>query len=155
MSGAALDLLAAATRLGPAYAPLLHTYASHITRLLARTNKLYISRAQDCLTSIIRNTRLASLFPYLREAMDDKSGSMRRAVAEVTLLALQGDHMTVDKVELERRYLPDVEQLVRKGAVDREVKVREAAKAIWSIYRKAWPTRVDACVFGFSTCRAA
>jgi hypothetical protein len=148
LSGAALDLLASATRLGPAYAPLLHTYASHIARLLARTNKLYISRAQDCLTSIARNTRLAALLPYLREAIEDKSGSMRRAAVEVTLAAVQGEHMAIDKADLERRYLPDIEHIVRKAAVDREVKVREAAKAVWQIYRKEWPERVNACVRG-------
>lgn len=148
LSASALLFISSATRLGHAFFPLLPLYLPSILRLLSRTNKLYISRATACLLAIIRNTRLATVVPHLREGMEEKALSHRRGCVEGMLCALGGSEpdqqggVVVDREVLERRYLDDVEKIIKVGATDKDTEVRKIAKRIWEIYRVEFGTRV-------------
>ena len=151
LSGSTLDLMSSATRLGPSFQPLIQIYFPTILRLLARTNKLYITRTQSCISAIIHNTHLPHIMPYIAEGMSDKSATMRKGCAEAILEALSKNAsggMLIDKEAIERRgSLALIEEVIRKAAVDKEVKVREAGRQIWNVYKTEWSDRVDACVY--------
>jgi hypothetical protein len=149
LSGTAVDLVGSITRLGPAFAPLVPLYVPTIIRLLGKANKVYVARAQNALTAIARNTRLASVIPQLASFSEDKSNTIRGGCVEcLYLLLCGGDNGAplADKHALER-WLSELEKMIRKGATDREVRVRELCKKIWECYRKLWPERIDGYVY--------
>jgi hypothetical protein len=134
--------MSAATLVGPSFQPLLHFYMPALVKLLGRTNKLYISRTQACLTAIIQNTRLATVVPYLAEGMLDKTATARYGCVEALALCL----VHIDKAALERKYLSHIEEVIRRGATDKEVKTREVAKQVWETFKGFWPERAEQCV---------
>jgi hypothetical protein len=153
LSASTLLFVSAATRLGYAFGPLINIYLPHLLRLLSRTNKLYISRATSCLVAIIRNTRLASVIPFLREGMDEKSVSHRKGCLLGILAVLGGEEgfeqeegILVDKEVVRRRYLDDIETCIKIGARDRDIDIRKTAKKAWFIYRREFGERVQRSV---------
>lgn len=151
LSASTLVFLSAATRLGHSFAPLINIYLPHLLRLLSRTNKLYIARATSCLLAIIRNTRLASVIPFLREGMDEKSVSHRKGCL-IGILAALGEEdgfepvsqgLMVDKELVQKRYLDDLEKCIKIGATDRDIEIRKIAKRAWIIYRREFSFRIQ------------
>ena len=117
--------------------------------MLSRTNKLYVSRATACLLAIVRNTRSATVVPYLREGMDEKANSHRKGCMQGLLCALGAEEgfelesgTLVDKEVLRRRYLDDVEKCIKIAARDRDIEVRKLAKKAWGVYRREFEERV-------------
>jgi hypothetical protein len=142
LSASTLDLFTAVTVLGPAFQPLLHFYTPTLVRLLGRTNKLYVARASACLSAIIQNTRLSQILPYIEEGMHDKAASTRFGCVEALALCF----VHVEKAALERKHISQIDEMIRRGATDKEVKTRELARQTWETYKKMWPDRVDASV---------
>lgn len=149
LSGTTLEVFSSSTRLAAAFAPLLPVYLPAILRLLCRTNKLYISRTLATLHAILKNTRLPELIKYIVaewKAEGGKSSSYRIGASEIVLAMLGGagrEGMAVDKEGLEKRFIDELEWIVRVGATDKEVKVRALVKSIWEAYQREWPDRVS------------
>lgn len=147
MSATALDLIAATTRLGPQFAPLLPTYLPTVLRLLCRTNKLYIARASATLISIIVHTHLPDVVKYMVSEWrleSGKSSSFRERAAEALscILGVGNDAgLQIDKDTLDKR-IEDLEWMIKTGATDREPKVRAEMKKCWEAYKTVWPDRV-------------
>lgn len=138
--------MAACTRLGHGFLPLLSTYFPAILRLLCRTNKLYISRAAATVASIISHTHLSDILKWIVvewKAESGKSNSFREKAAEALGVALGvgGGEMMIEKEGLEKR-MEELEWIIRTGATDREAKVRGHIKQCWEIYKTTWPERV-------------
>ncbi|KAK4050626.1 hypothetical protein OIV83_003352 [Microbotryomycetes sp. JL201] len=156
LSGTALDLIAATTRLGSQFQPLMSTYLPVILRLLCRTNKLYIARASATVTSIILHTHLIDVLKFIAQewrAESGKSSSFREKAAEAIACMLGSstapistattatNGLQVEKDALEKR-IDDLEWLIKVGATDREPKVRAEMKKCWEVYKITWPERV-------------
>ncbi|KAM0791723.1 hypothetical protein ACM66B_003992 [Microbotryomycetes sp. NB124-2] len=155
LSGTALDLIAATTRLGAHFQPLASTYLPVVLRLLCRTNKLYIARASATVTSIILHTHLIDVLKFIAlewRAESGKSSSFREKAAEAlscilgcstaasaTVTGVNG--LQVDKDALVKR-IDELEWLIKVGATDREPKVRAEMKKCWEVYKVTWPERV-------------
>ncbi|KAK4054991.1 hypothetical protein OIO90_003332 [Microbotryomycetes sp. JL221] len=160
LSGTALDLIAATTRLGSHFQSILSTYFPVVLRLLCRTNKLYIARASACVTSIILHTKLVDIVKFITQEWKSeagKSSSFREKAAEAISCVLgcstggskttaaattaQTGELQIDREQLEKR-IEDLEWLIKHGATDRESKVRSEMKKCWDVYRVTWPERV-------------
>lgn len=146
LSATTLDLLASITRLGPAFAPLLPVYLPPLLKLLCRTNKLYISRAQSTLSSILAHTHLVDILKYMVsewKAESGKSTSYRIGASELLfaiLLAVKNGE--IEKESMEKRIV-ELEWIIKTGATDREAKVRGEIKKSWEIYKVQWSERVS------------
>lgn len=86
--------------------------------------------------------------------MTDKSVSLRLAAVQgvqtaLTPLTEEFDEeagrvpLTVDREPLERKYLLNVESVIRIGARDGSAEVRKVAKTLWETFSKEWENRVD------------
>lgn len=149
MSGSALEFLAAASAVaGPAFSACITLYLPVLVKLLARPNKIYVTRTCNCLVEIMHACRHPQILSFLAGGLDDKSATVRRSCVEMVLEALNGGKagaMVMDKQALEKR-LSCVEDTIRKGAVDKEVKIRELSRSVWDVYKREWPDRVTECV---------
>ncbi|GAA6009998.1 hypothetical protein JCM10207_007512 [Rhodosporidiobolus poonsookiae] len=146
LSGTALELVASCTRLGAHFAALLHCYLPTVLRLLAKPNKVYITRAASCLSSIIKNTHLADVIKYIvlewrNEAGKSATFREQAAGAVALILGVDGGELLVDKEHLARR-VEDLEWVIKTGATGREVTVRADMKKCWEVYKREWPERV-------------
>lgn len=140
LSGVCTELLQTfAPRLGPQFHALVHLYLPPLIRLLARPNKVYLKRAEKCLTTIISNCHSPHILIHLRNGLDDKSDPCRRASAEGI------ERMTVewDRARFGERDLEILEFCLCKMATDRDAEVRKTAKRVWARFAEVWPERVD------------
>lgn len=146
LSGAAVDLVTAfAPRLGHRFEPLVHFYVPTLLNLTTRTNKLYISRAQTCLTHIVIASRLPALIHLLREAVKDKSHTLRIAATELVVSFLEAWRDQGDEDALRRaKWVEDVESVIRSTAKDANATVRKTSRSIFELYKTIWSDRVDA-----------
>jgi hypothetical protein len=144
LSGAATDLLTAlAPRLGLHFAPLIPLYLPPVVRLLARPNKIFLKRADKCLSTIITHCPIGTMLPYIGEGTMDKSEACRRASS--TGLARACDEWSKETFGL--RGVAELENCLRKIAVDKDAEVRKIGKKIWTLYTAIWPERVEEYVF--------
>lgn len=138
--------MAACTRLGHAFQPLVTPYLPTILRLFCRTNKLYIARALACVQSIIIHTHLGDVLKYIViewKAESGKSSSFREKAAEAVgvMLGTSGTECMVNRDTLDKR-IDELEWVIKVGATDREPKVRAEIKKCWEVYKSLWPERV-------------
>lgn len=147
LSATTLDLLASITRLGSSFSPLLSLYLPPLLKLLCRTNKLYISRAQSTLSSILTHTHLIDIVKFIVsewKAESGKSTSFRIGASELLLAIL----ITIKNGEIEKdvadKRIVELEWIIKTGATDREAKVRGEIKKSWEIYKSQWPERISA-----------
>ena len=149
-------MISSLTRLSTAFQPLLAPYLPPLLRLLSRTNKLYISRTLTTLRAIIRNTRIPEILRYITaewKAEGGKSASFRIAASEIILDCLgAGKGVVLEREALDRKYVEEIEWVVRIAATDKEVKVRALVKVIWELYQQEWPERVSKFVLSPSLC---
>lgn len=121
----------------PLYLPVL-------IRLLGKPNKIYITRTCACLAHLLHATRQAHLLTFFAEGLSDKSSTVRKSCVELVLTVMAGGPnkgLLLDKLALEKR-ITCIEETIRKGAVDKEVKIRELSRALWDVYKREWPDRV-------------
>lgn len=159
----AMDALSATARLGSLWEPLVPAYLPSLLSLLARANKVYVSRASATLRSLIRNTGCSNIVPAIAVAFDSPSATNRLGCAEALLCCLGGsperdvgaveeaekvekEGMSVSKAGLEKKNgqaLGDagIEGVMRKAGRDRDPKIRSICRRIWEIYRRQWPDR--------------
>lgn len=142
LSCCATDLITTlAINLGPSFEALLRYFVPPLLSLATRSNKLFVSRAKACLMSIAENSQLPSLLPYLRDAVTNKSISLRLVSTDVVLKCLNcynpPDLETSARAE-------DIESIIRATARDANADVRKASRQIFEIYKILLPNRVDA-----------
>lgn len=107
--------------------------------LCTRANKVFVSRARACINSIIEHTHSPSILSYLIENVNDKSLTLRIAVAESILLCLNS--FNPPDLEKESR-AREVEMMIRTGATDASADVRKTARKIFEAYKILLPMRV-------------
>lgn len=135
LSGTAVELLECiAARKGPEFIPHLSTYIPPLLKLCARTNKVFIVRAQKCISTIIKYTESGNIIPLLLERSRDKSASLRSIVAQSLIYAL--DH--IQEAELRNR-LSGIEEAVRMGLSDPTMVVRQAYRHIFDKMADKYP----------------
>ena len=83
--------------------------------------------------------------------MSEKALSHRKGCIQAVLCALGGEEphyvgVLVDREVVGRKYLDDLEKVIRIGATDKDIEVRKMAKKVWDIYRSEWSIRVASYV---------
>ncbi|KAH9473806.1 hypothetical protein MJO29_000861 [Puccinia striiformis f. sp. tritici] len=151
LSGTALDLVSATSRLGSYWDSAVPFYAPTIVKLLGRASKIYVTRATITLTSLIKGTKSLGFIPYLLDGISEKSVTIRIGCADALLCCLTdtlNDNESSDSRKprsnirdgLNKR-LNDIENTIKIGGRDRDPKVRAIFKRIWEIYEQQWPAR--------------
>lgn len=140
LSGTATDfILAAANSLGAAFESLIPHIFPTLLSLCTRANKVFITRAKQCINAIVEHTHSPTLIPYLADSIKDKSASLRLAAAE-TLLACLNSFNPPD-LEKESR-ARDIEGAIKMSATDANADVRKIARKMFDAYKILLPTRV-------------
>ncbi|KDQ21234.1 hypothetical protein BOTBODRAFT_196201 [Botryobasidium botryosum FD-172 SS1] len=142
LSGAATDLVTVfAPRLGTRFDPLMGIFVPTLLKLCARTNKLFITRAHTCLSRILETTRLTRVLPMLRDALGDKSQSLRLAATELTAVFVEywvkceGDRMKT-------RWVEDIEVIIKVSARDSNPDIRKTSRRLFESYKLMCPDRI-------------
>ena len=140
LSGVAVDLLQTlAPRLGAHFAPLVSLYLDSLVKLLGRPNKVFLRRAEKCLTTIISHCHLMSILIELRRGLNDDAASCRRGCGlGFELIVTQWD-----KGLFNEKGMAGVEDAVKKMATDKDPEVRATGKKVWTAFRNTWPERLD------------
>ncbi|KNZ47536.1 uncharacterized protein VP01_632g11 [Puccinia sorghi] len=149
LSGTALDLVAATSRLGSYWDSAVPFYAPTIIKLLGRASKIYVTRATITLTSLIKGTKSLAFIPYLIDGISEKSVTIRIGCADALLCCMSDTVNDMDASESRKqkskdglnKRLNDIENAIKTGGRDRDPKVRAIFKRIWELYEQQWPTR--------------
>lgn len=137
LSSAAVELCATiAQNLGRRFEPLIVLFVPSLLKLCQRPNKVAINRAQACINDIISNTETASILPLLREALKEKSISLRVVAAEASLLTL-----TRTSAERMGEKVVEIETIIKISGRDAHPDVRKHARVICGLYQDKWPLR--------------
>lgn len=152
LSGSALDFLSTmAPRLGAKFDPLVAFILPSLLKVLTRPNKVYVTRAQSCLNLIVEHCQLPSIIPHLREAVKDKSQSLRLGATQATLQIVA----TWDRSMLEVREgasnlgsrrkgnVEDIEMIIKETARDANPSVRQVSRQAFDQYAEIWPDRME------------
>jgi hypothetical protein len=137
LSAVAIDLISTlASALGKRFDPLMQGLAPTLMRLCQRPNKVVISRTQTCISTVIKQTRLPSILPFLREAVKDKSPTLRTIASDAA-------YMCITHIEVERigNKVSDFEAIIKTTGRDANPEVRKQARAILQEYREKFPER--------------
>ncbi|CAG8567425.1 7189_t:CDS:2 [Acaulospora colombiana] len=138
LSGTATEFVEELARiLGSKFESLSEMYVPAILKLCTRANKIFVSRAQKCMISIIRCCQLPSLLPKLKESMQGQSKTLRTCVAEFVLTIIE-----VNDVGNLNNYISDLEWLIREGAIDSTPAVRSTMKKTFEIYKTKFDLRL-------------
>jgi len=141
LSGPAIDLVrVVASGLGPSFDPLIPTFLPVLLAICGRTNKVIITRARTCITTIIETTQLPSILPYFLQSIKDKSATLRLAAAEGTLTCL--NCFNPPDLEKESR-ARDVEAVIRSTATDAQADIRAIGRKLFDAYKLLLPGRVE------------
>ncbi|KAA1115252.1 hypothetical protein PGT21_034201 [Puccinia graminis f. sp. tritici] len=149
LSGSALDLVSATSRLGSYWDSAVPFYVPTIIKLLGRASKIYVTRATITLTSLIKGTKSLGFIPYLLDGISEKSVTIRIGCADALLCCLSeavNDNeesrkpRSTIKDGLNKR-LNEIENAIKIGGRDRDPKVRAIFKRIWELYEQQWPSR--------------
>ncbi|KAI0358606.1 hypothetical protein OH77DRAFT_1502451, partial [Trametes cingulata] len=141
LSGTATDFIATAVgALGRAFEPLVPHYLPTLLTLCTRANKVFVTRAKECIHAVIEHTQSPSILHYLAESVKDKSVSLRLASAEAVMLCLNS--FNPPDLEKEQR-AKEVEAIIRVSAVDANADVRKVARKVFDAYKILLPGRVQ------------
>ncbi|KDQ57562.1 hypothetical protein JAAARDRAFT_193867 [Jaapia argillacea MUCL 33604] len=141
LSGTAIDLVGVmAAGLSLSFEPLLPIFLPTILTLCTKPNKLAVTRARACLSTIIDSTRLPAILPFLLGAVKDKSASLRLTATESVLACMN----CFNPPDLEREARArDIEAVIRTTATDASADVRKASRRVFEAYKIVLPLRVD------------
>ncbi|KAH9858873.1 clasp N terminal-domain-containing protein [Lenzites betulinus] len=140
LSGTAAEFIKTSVdALGRAFEPLIPQYFPTLLILCTRANKVFVTRAKECIHAVIEHTQSPSLLHYLAESIKDKSVSLRLASAEAVMLCLNS--FNPPDLEKEPR-AKDIEAIIRATAVDANADVRKVARKIFDAYKILLPRRV-------------
>ncbi|KAG9045305.1 hypothetical protein FS842_001216, partial [Serendipita sp. 407] len=137
LSAVAIELIATlVSALGKRFEPLVQGYMPTLLRLCQRPNKVVITRAHGCITTLIKQSRLSSIIPFLREAVKEKSVTLRVVASESANLCIT----TVEEDKLMSK-ITDIESIIKTTSRDPNPEVRKYARAITQEYRERFPDR--------------
>jgi len=137
---AAVDLVSTlASALGKRFDPLVPIFVPAILKLCQRPNKVVLTRAQGCLSTVIKQTRLSSILPFLHENIKDKSATLRIVSSEAIYLCIT----TIETDKLANR-VSDIESAIKIAGRDANPEVRRQARAILTDYGEKFPDRISA-----------
>ncbi|CAH1768779.1 20786_t:CDS:2 [Entrophospora sp. SA101] len=138
LSGTATELVEEISKsLGPNFDSLAELFVPNILKLCNRTNKLFGTRAYKCLETIIKISKLSSLIPKFREAMQSQSKLLKTNVAKLTLTILEEDVTGLEN------HIVDLEWIIHLGVIDSTLEVRTASKKSFEVYKSRFSSRVD------------
>lgn len=142
LSGAATDMLATlAMILGRAFEPLIPVYVPGLLSLASRPNKVFISRSKTCLKSIAESSQSPFILPLLRNAIGDKSVSLRLTATDTLFTCL--NCFNPPDIEHPAR-AEDIEAVIRATARDASADVRKSSKQVFEAYSVLLPHRLNA-----------
>ncbi|CAJ0753706.1 11897_t:CDS:2 [Entrophospora sp. SA101] len=130
LSGTATELVEEISKsLGPNFDSLAKLFVPNILKLCNRTNKLFGTRAYKCSETIIKVSKLSSLIPKFREAMQSQSKLLKTNVAKLTLTILEEDVTGLEN------HIVDLEWIIHLGVIDSTLEVRTASKKSFEVYK--------------------
>ena len=107
--------------------------------LLGRPNKVFLKRAEKCLSTIVTHCQLVTILVELRRGLSDDAATCRRGCSAGLLRALEewpAENFGQKGVQV-------IEEALRKVGTDKDVEVRAVGKKIYVRYCEVWPERVD------------
>ncbi|CAJ0869099.1 6479_t:CDS:2 [Entrophospora sp. SA101] len=136
LSGTATELVEEISKsLGPNFDSLAKLFVPNILKLCNRTNKLFGTRAYKCSETIIKVSKLSSLIPKFREAMQSQSKLLKTNVAKLTLTILEEDITGLEN------HIVDLEWIIHLGVIDSTLEVRTASKKSFEVYKSRFSSR--------------
>ncbi|CAG8643665.1 6272_t:CDS:2, partial [Cetraspora pellucida] len=139
LSGTATELVEELGRvLGPKFDTLAESFVPAILKLCTRANKIFISRAQKCMMTIIRGCHVPNLIPKFKEALQGQSKILRTCASDFVLVSIE-----VNDVGNLNNYIADLEWIIREGATDPAPAVRATSKKIFEIYKVKFDLRLE------------
>ncbi|KAJ8590436.1 hypothetical protein M405DRAFT_897003 [Rhizopogon salebrosus TDB-379] len=144
LSGSATELLIVlSSGLGRSFAPLVPIFFPTVLGLCARTNGLFIARAQACILAMIRGTQS----PFILQCLAD---SVNHKLASVRLIAAEGVHVylhcfKIRAVDTETRARL-VEAVIKSTALDANADVQHVGKKILDAYTAFFPGKAATLV---------
>jgi hypothetical protein len=140
LSGVATDLVQTlAPRLGHSFVPLVSVYMPVLVTLLGRPNKVFLKRAEKCVSTIITHCQLPNILMELRRGLTDDAATCRRGCSAGLLRALDEWPAEV----FGPRGVQVIEEALRKVGTDKDPEVRATGKKIYVRYCAIWPERID------------
>ncbi|KAF8629113.1 hypothetical protein AX17_005699 [Amanita inopinata Kibby_2008] len=148
LSGPTMELIAiVASGLGREFDPLLPLYFPPLLSLCSRTNKIVVSRAKECIFTIIQSTQSPSILSYLLQHAREKASSLKLVVAQGTLSCLN----CFNPPDLEKEHhAREVESLIRTTATDANADVRRVSREIFEAYKLVLPGRLESFTYPLS-----
>lgn len=141
LSGVATETIQTlAPRLGQSFAPLVSVYLPAIVTLLGRPNKVFLKRAEKCLTTIVSHCLLPAILFELKKGLSDPSNTCRQGCSAGLLRALN----EWPPETFGQKGVACIEEALRKVGTDKDKDVRATGKLIYAKFCDIWPERVDA-----------
>ncbi len=140
LSGVATELLQTlAPRLASSFLPLATLYLEPLVKLFGRPNKVFLKRAEKCLTTIISHCQVSAIVPELKKGLSDESATCRRGCAG----GLERVVMEWSREVIGEKGVLVLEEALKKMATDKDPEVRQISKRVWARFNEVWPERVD------------
>ncbi|KAG8950715.1 hypothetical protein FRC03_012751, partial [Tulasnella sp. 419] len=150
LSSTATDLVTAiAPRLASRFEVLVPLIVPAVIKLCNRPNKVFVTRAQKCLSAIIEHCHALNIIPFLREAVKEKAQSIRLSAIQATLLVFV--HWDPHILEVKEGSAPlnrykgnveDMESIIRDTARDANPEVRKISREVFEKYCEVFTDRV-------------
>jgi len=137
LSGTTTDLLEQlAIHLKRSYEPLSDGFLPHIMKLFTRSNKLFVSRAIKCVSTIIQHAKIPRAIPHFCKAITkpDPNKQMRMGAAQCLTSSIEFNATS----DLEH-HLKIIENAIQVGAMDPAPEVREVVRKCFEMYKKQLP----------------
>ena len=140
LSGVATELLQTlAPRLGRDFGPLVPIYIPALVALHCKPNKIYLKRAEKCLSTIIAHCPLPAILLELRRGLTNDAATCRRGCSAGILRAVE----EWDEDIFGQKGVLAVEEALKKVGTDKDPEVRATGKKVYTRFCEMWPQRVD------------
>ncbi|CAE6539812.1 unnamed protein product [Rhizoctonia solani] len=141
LANVAVDLFTVITPpLGNRFEPFIGIFVPPLIKLLARTNKVFVTRATAALRAIIANCPHSRILVELRVMVNDKSASLRVLVAGAVLQCMTEWDWSIPSLAAKAG---DIETVLRSLGRDSNVDARKIARQIFEHYKQSFPDRVE------------
>ncbi|KAF8322200.1 hypothetical protein DL93DRAFT_2205473 [Clavulina sp. PMI_390] len=142
LSGMAIEFLTTVgVRMAAKFEPLVHLYIPAVLKLCARSGKIYVSRATNCLKIFAACCRVPPLVTLMKEYVTDKSQTLRFAVVDALHELLSTSIR--DGLPRRGRWVEDVEFIIKATATDANPETRKMSRKAFASYAELWPDRVS------------
>jgi hypothetical protein len=130
-----------ATQMGAAFDPLVELFVPALIRVTSRANKVFVTRAQKALLSIVDGVASPRLLARFLDGMSNANKNLRAGCITCMLRILRQFNETAASDAS-----GDIEAALRLGLVDADASVRDTSRQMYHLYRTLCPDQAEAYV---------